>query len=723
MDLADVDLNLQVGGNLSAPRLTGEVRMADGQLTVPGYTTALDELGLLARLSSDGLQLSYLQGRIGGAPFFLQGQIRDFSDPTLDLKGEIKHFPLETLGSDKLLLTGGNLDGTFHVRGRLTAPEIKGELAARQLQVAGTTLPVLKLSGVYYWPKDQLQIDRLTVQALGGQAVVRGEVGQLNSDPVLRLAVKAKAVDLNRLPPSLWGEESIPALTGTADLNLILDGQLAALAGEAELVVTAGSVDRYHYDQLQLLLRSDGDRLAVRATLQENEGTLMATGSLQSGTGDFQGNLLLHGFKPDDRLLPHPFTVFSGDINGLLQVEGNWLERQRIKGEGWLEIYDLTYNGQDLGVLKLKGEAEHGRLTLNDSFLLTPAGQIKLTGRAEWKDQPSYALEASGEDLLLEDLTSLFPDFTLVALAGLGDFRLEIKGWEQPLVSGEVTSETLALNGYYFGDGAVAFRWQEGEIHLEHLLFGSAVMGLQGQGKIGADRQLDLNVAAKNFPLVALDQLIGDYLQNRELLKKISGTLTGQGKLQGTFEEPVFAGELSVTEPVFAGFALDWIGGELSWADRKLSCDQLRVNRGEEELTVYGQVDWTGGAPYLDLGLKMEEAGLADLLVVAGRAPNLRLDADMTGYLRLFGPLDQPQIRLITQIENGKLNGFAPFSGELDLLVDDSKITVNRLLLDDGSGELFASVVYNPGVQLRSPRTKDFSIEPLIALTGALICR
>lgn len=713
-----VDLNLQIGGNLSAPQLAGEVRLMNGRLTLPGYPVVLDELGLLARLSSDGLHLSYLQGRIGRAPFLLHGRILDLSDPTVDLQGEIKAFPLETLALEGYFLTGGEVDATFYVRGCLAAPEIKGDLAARQLQVAGVTVPVLNLSGVYHWANDHLQIDRLTARAFGGQVAVHGALDRLTSDPRLRLTVQAQAIVLDQLPPAFY-RPGFPALTGTADLNLVFDGQLSALAGEAELVVTAGSVDRFHYDRLQLLLRGDRDRLAVRATLKEKEGALIATGSLQPGTGDFQGDLLLHRFKPDGRLLPPPFAGFSGDINGLLQVEGNWTDGQRIKGAGWLEIHDLTCNGQELGVLKLKGETEHGRLTLNDSFLLTPAGQIKLAGQVVWVDQPAYALEANGEALLLETLTALFPDFSPVNLAGLADVRLRVEGWEKPQVSGEATSTTLALNGYYFGDMTVAFCWREGTLHLDQLLLGSGGLGLQGQGRIGADQQLDLTVAAANFPLVALDQLFGGYFQNPEFLKKISGTLTGGGKLQGTLTNPVFAGELRIAEPAFAGFALDWIGGELSWADRRLSCDRLRVRRGGEELTVYGQVDWTGGAPYLDLGLKMERAGLADLLLMVGRAPNLRLDAEVTGYLRLFGPWDRLQIRLITQFENGELNGFTPLSGELDLLIADEKITVNRLLLDDGSGELFASVVYSPGVQLDiTARTKDFSLKPLVALTG-----
>ena len=111
-------------------------------------------------------------------------------------------------------------------------------------------------------------------------------------------------------------------------------------------------------------------------------------------------------------------------------------------------------------------------------------------------------------------------------------------------------------------------------------------------------------MAAKNFPLTALPQIGGEHLADQQFLKKITGKLTGHGKLRGSLTDPVFAGQLSVDDPVIAGFALDRIAGELSWEDRNLCFDELLIKRGQEELTVYGRVDWTGAEPYLDLGLK-----------------------------------------------------------------------------------------------------------------------
>lgn len=715
-----LDLNLQIAGKIGAPRLAGEVRMVDGRLTVPASSITLENLRLSARIANDGIHLSSCQGQIGKAPFFLQGEILDFQDPTLSLQGEIRQMSVESLPSPGFLLTGGLVDAAVSVHGRLAAPEIRGEISAGQLTVEGVPLRALKLKGIYQWSTDHLKVEDLTVQAFDGETVATGEMLNLTGEPSLRLEAVMKGISLAKVPTSFFaGENSIPALAGTADLNLRIGGPLSALSGAAELTVNTGRVGSFSFDQFRLLLNGGQEQLTVWAMLKEETGKAIASGVVQPGNGDYEGDLVLRGLKTVDQWLPSSLTGISGKVNGLLQVKGNWRQVQRIQGEGWLEVHDLAYNGQELGTLKLQGGIGRNQLTVRDSFLLTPAGQIHLTGVIDWQDRPYYFLTADGEDLLFEDLASLLPEELPVALAGLADFRLKVQGWEKPLFSGDIKGAGITLNQYYIGDGAIAFRWEEGYLHLDGLSLGSTAMQLEGKGKISASRELDLDVAVEDFPLEALPRLGGEYLKKQPVLKKIAGKLTGRGKIKGSLAEPVFVGQLSINEPVIAGFALDRIAGALSWEDRILSFDEMLVNRGEEELTVYGRIDWTGTEPDLDLGLKMDGTGLANLLLLTGRAPNLRLDGKVTGYLRLFGALAEPQIRLITRIENGEINGFTPLSGELDLLIHDGQVTVNRLLLEDGQGELFASIVYTAGQQLElSAHTRNFSLAPLLALVG-----
>jgi autotransporter translocation and assembly factor TamB len=585
--------------------------------------------------------------------------------------------------------------------------------------VAETVLRDVKLAGVYQWSTDHLRVDHLAAGAFDGQLTATGELlNLLSGAPFLRLEAEAERVNLAELPLDLLGIED-RSLTGHAGLQLSLDGPLTALSGEAELKVNTGSIDRFSYDQFQLLLSGDRNQLMVRGTLREKEGMVIASGLVYPSTGRYEGELFLRGLILDDQLLPQTLPAVSGSVNGLLAVKGHFKDKNQIQGQGWLEVYDLLHNGQELGILKLKGQADQGRLHFADSFLLTPVGQIQLTGSVNWQDKPFYDFIASGENLLCEDILALFPDFAPVTMEGLTTVRLRATGWEKPLLAAEVTMAGIALNGYYLEDGKMALRWEDGELCLDHLQIGSASMQLQANGEIGPDQELDLAVAAKDFPLTALEPLLGRYLDNQGVLGKIAGNLTGEGRLAGTFQEPIFEGNLNVTQPVIAGFAVDRIIGDLVWKDRQLFLDEMVVSRGQEELTVYGRVDWTGTTPDLDFGLKMDGAGLADLLLLAGRVPNFHLDGEISGYLRIFGALDQPRIRLMAQIKNGEINDFASLNGELDLQIYDTKVTINRLLLDDGEGELFASAVYTPGTQVEiTAETKDFPLEPLVALTG-----
>jgi len=715
-----VDLNLQIGGKIGAPRLAGEVCMVDGRLTLPASDLTLEKVGFLASLAGDGIHLSYLQGQIGEAPFFLQGEILGYQDPILNLQGEIEQFPVENLAGPELSLTGGPVKAVVSLRGRLAAPEIKGEISAGQLTVDGITFRALQLEGVYQWAADYLKVDHLTVRTLGGEATATGEIVNLTGEPVFRLAATVRGIDLTAVPAALLNGELSPVpLAGTADLDLRMEGPLAKPAGTAELNVTAGQAGGVSFDRLRLLLNGDQEQLAVWAMLQAEEGAAIVSGTVEPGSGDYEGSLLLRGVKTMEQWFPPELAGISGRVSGLLEARGNCRQIRQLEGEGWVEVHDLAYQGRKLGTLKLQGGISRNRLTLRESFLLTPAGLIRLNGAVDWEDQPSYLLTANGEDLLFEEVAAFFPGKLPVALAGVGSFRLQVEGWKKPQLSGEITATGLTLNHYYLGDGTLAFRWEEDAFYLEDLSLGAAGMQLSGKGKIGAGRELDLDIAVANFPLEALAELGGEYLSKQPVLGKIGGKLTGEGKMGGSFAKPVFTGQLSIAEPVIAGFVLDRIAGELSWADRTLTFDEMRVNRGEEELRVYGRVDWTGDEPELDLGLKMEGAGLEDLLLLTGRAPDLRLDGEVSGYLRVFGALNRPQIRLITQLQNGEINGFTPLSGELDLLIYDGQVTVNRLLLEDGRGELFASLVYRAGQQLDiTAHTRDFSLKPLLALAA-----
>ena len=115
----------------------------------------------------------------------------------------------------------------------------------------------------------------------------------------------------------------------------------------------------------------------------------------------------------------------------------------------------------------------------------------------------------------------------------------------------------------------------------------------------------------------------------------------------------------------------------------------------------------------------MEEAGLANQLMLTAVSRRRGIDGKLTGYLRLLGKLEQLLMRLIVQFFRGKINGIFPALKELDLQVEDSRITVNRLLIDEAEGRLYATGAYIPGSQLQlSAKMSEFPVAPLLSLAG-----
>ena len=715
-----VDLNLNIGGKLSQPHLQGEMRMNGGSLTIPGFKAPVEALRMLAKISGEELRLSYLEGRIEDAPFFLKGTISGLQAPELDLSLELKNFYSASFFPASLPVSAGPVDGQFQLTGPLAAPVIRGELSARKVEWQGETFAELKLAGDYRWGSDHLKIDRLTVGAFGGRISAAGELERLTSTPVLRGKAHAVGVDLARIPQNLLSDQGLPTLSGSAALDVKFHGSLPALALEAELEITKGTVDRFAYETAQIYLGGDRQRLDGRLYLTENGGKLIATGSLSPQTGAFRGDVLVRKFRIDPQWMPGEFAAFNGLVNGSILLEGNLTERQTITGDAWLEVHDLTYHGQELGILKLEGIAQNGQFQLDDSFLVAKAGRLSLGGKLDWRRSPTYELEIDGGQILLADLWRLVPNRPAVDLDGLAELKLKVTGWEKPKLQGEITFSGLALNGEYLGQGKTGVYWKDDLIQLNGLTLAAADGSIKADGMLSLDGTLDLQVETENFALQSLDPLVGRYVKNRELLGKIAGALNGNGRLTGTLQAPEFAGYINLLQPQFLGFNLDQAAGELSWCARTLSLDQMVISRAGEEVTAFGKIDFTATQPTLDLGFKMEEAGLANLLMLTGRFPQARIDGKLTGYLRLLGQLEQPLMRLIVQFSEGKINNLSSFEGELDLQVEDSRITVNRLLIDEAEGRLYATGAYIPGSQLQlSAKMSEFPVAPLLSLAGS----
>jgi len=720
-----VDLNLRIQGALNKPQLQGEVRLKDGSFSLPGGDFNLEHLRLFAELDGEEIRLTYAEGYLNKALFFLRGTLNGWDDPDLDLAFKIKGFQggklLSALDlSQHVSLDSGPVDLDVQISKRLSAPLIKGEMHTSFLCWRGFSGKNLHLSGEYDWEEDLLKIQSLTLRSFAGEGRIKGAVGSLRDRMVLDLKTDWKQVDLAKIP---WREvaEEVPALTGRADFQLTLNGSLPSLQAVCDLNVRKASVGGFEFDLLDTKIFWDQEEVTARLALTKADGAMRGDVVWKPGTSNFSADLLLRNLEVDSRWLPGEVWseqgALQGKLNGSINVQN---EQKGPVGEGWLEVHNLTYAEKRLGDLKLRGILAGRRIELQDSSLLVEGNQLRITGEVCWEQQPYYDLRLYGTDITADPILSLLwsPECP-VQVDGLGAVRVSLQGWKNPELSGEFSLNQLSLYGMAVERVKAGFVWNNRILSLEELRFYQDGGELSITGKM-TGAELDLNVLTTGLPLTAL-QRNGEYLLALAG-KEITGQLKMDGRISGKITAPVFNGEVKVDELSLAGLDLDQITGKLIWRDKILFLDELRVNRADQQLMAYGQVDFNRTLhqekPALDLGIKMEEARISDLLLVLGASSKATVDGKVDGYLRVLGPLNQPLVRVISQFREGRVNGFSDISGELDLQMEGKTVAINRLLLDDREGQFSASGVYTPGKYLQaSVRMSNFPLETIVALT------
>lgn len=726
-----VDLNLQLQGAISKPQVRGEVLIKDGNLTSYGGDFNLERLRLLAKLDGEEISLDYAEGYVNKALFFMQGTLNGWDDPDLDLNFRAKNFKIEkllsVLSQDQRMqasLGAGPVDVDVKISRRLSAPSIKGEIQTPFLSWRGFSGEDLHFIGEYDWERDLLEVDSLTLRAFAGEGRIRGTVGSLRKQMVFGLKSDWKQVDLAGIPWQEISDKRIPALAGRADFRFALDGSFPSLQAVCDLSVVEASIDQFKFDALDTKITWDEEQLTARLAMKRADGTVIGDLAWEPSTSDYSGDFLLRNLELNSQLLPGEISPMQGSIQGKISGAVNVRnEHKGPVGKGWLEVHDLAYKEKRLGDLKLRGVLNEQGIKLQNSSLQMEGNQLGITGEVCWQKEPYYDLRLNGTDITADRILSLLcPTDLPVKVEGLAALEVSVQGWKNPEVSGELSLDQLSLYDIGVERVEAGFTWNNHVLNLEdlHLYQGGGEMSVAG--KITGEN-LDLNVSTNGLPLTSLKRNGRNFLILAG--KEVAGQLKLEGKIQGKVKAPVFKGEVMVDDLSLAGLGLDRITGQLNWNDNILSMDEMRIDRADQQLKAYGQVDFSrtidrknGEEPSLDLGIKMEETRISDLLLVLGVSSKATVDGRVNGYLRVLGPLNQPLVRIISQFNEGRVNGYSNISGELDLQMEGETVIINRLLLDDREGEFFASGTYTPGKYLQtSVRMNNFPLETIVALT------
>lgn len=99
----------------------------------------------------------------------------------------------------------------------------------------------------------------------------------------------------------------------------------------------------------------------------------------------------------------------------------------------------------------------------------------------------------------------------------------------------------------------------------------------------------------------------------------------------------------------------------------------------------------------MDLELNLEATRLSELLLIVGFRPQIPTDGIITGRLQLAGPVSEPRIRILANLDRGYIDGYQKLQGQLEVEICGQVTTIHRIKFTDGEGTLAINGKYSPG--------------------------
>ena len=380
----------------------------------------------------------------------------------------------------------------------------------------------------------------------------------------------------------------------------------------------------------------------------------------------------------------------QGQVSGQLQLEqigsGNY------RGSGSLSVLQPRVYGEGLDRISAQVEIEGREILLQDLQGSIQQGTVSGQAAVNWNDE-AYMVDIQGDQIPLENFGWLQKEipaqgpinFTFTGKGNFSDSTFELLLEGPRIVIQQSVLENVRLQAEGRGE-ALDFR-------LQHSYLGNAFLF---EGQLGLVDPYWIN-ATSELKEVSL----GPYLQliPAQDLPDVGGLVSGRLTLTGPLKDPA---ELSV-EVAFPQFDLSLATYQLknlnplrlSYKAGLLTLDQLSLSGEESELQIRGTIDLGGSR-----SIHLEMEGTMNLLVMNSFLPSGAMAGQVQLEMVIAGPLSEPRIVGIAELEEGFLvHPLLPttlFDAEGSL-----RFTANQVSLDSfSSNTIFGTVNAEGGIFL-----------------------
>lgn len=637
-----IDFVGKVRGELWSPIVSGEFEI--DKLKYQDIETKNLRAAISWDSLSNNIQISKLEGEIGGGRFSAKGAVKiNTGGVEWKISGEIMQLDLGRTKFGSELGIRGKISSNAILKGKWKQGEpfepglilgtFKGDGFANQ------ELYLKDIQGVYSWKEGKLIVD--SIQARTGQGRVYGHLAW--NTGILTANFNAEHVPIRDLLPDAKKYPFDGVFDGVFEFN----GPLSDIDGKI----------KYSLKQATYLSKQIGE---VTGNLEyADQGLNIGTLRVTSDSGDYSIKGRVNwATEPTLRL-----TVNSD--NAKLEGFSKWLPIDpslRLGGTGILNlelsgsVFNPTYAGliqlanpslgnfqMEQGSIQLEGDFREVRL--NRMELRDGISAIEVSGKA---NQDNLDLVLNGNQIRLDPLGF---EYNGNKLLGILNFKGKLVGkLSNPVLSVELSPGNLVFGPFSGEIISGSIDWKGKEIQLSRIEFSGEDSKLNMYGKIDFSQPLtvDLGINVTDLGLTKMLQVF-----------KVSGTavtggLSGLVKITGNPFQPEIRvnGELSNTTlssvPVQGEF-------ELNYYNNRLSIEKIKLRQNFGSLVASGV--WE---PNSALSLQIKATGFS---------------------LETFNTFISPAYKLAGTIDvsSNLVLSSTKISGELNANVDELYLNQNRL--------------------------------------------
>ncbi|MDX2170389.1 MAG: translocation/assembly module TamB domain-containing protein [Deltaproteobacteria bacterium] len=512
----------------------------------------------------------------------------------------------------------GNASASARLSGTLGAPQVDGELSARDLLYRGVRVD--RVDGRFGADRQRLHTDGIIAAIGGGEATLRGTVAL---DPAVDNAwsVHAARIDgalVTALARELGGV-SLPIAGGTLTADATASGPWSRIRLGGGAALQKFWLGRERIERAALTLQASGGRWVADATIGNRADQLLtahgegAIGGAISATanGDWTLTSLQQGEQAEMGGAIHLTAALRGQPAGL-------------DGTAELRTDGLVLGGRPIGAVRLAAQAVRGRWTADLTML-----DGSFTARGEVRPAPGmpFSVDGAWRDA---DLAHLISDKSEARIDSSG--TVQVRGRLDDARNAEINVDVPVLR-IIQGERTLAAQaplrlsCRRGLCTLAPLTWSGGSGNLTIGGEAGFDGRLRLTMDGEGS--VGLLELLGDPIESATGRFRVNAlVLNGPGGLRTSGTLTLERAGIDAGLPV----SVTRTDGRLTLDGTRIRIDQLDGRIGTGTYRIGGVIDLVNGP---DVTWQLTDVG-------AVAAPSL--EVEVSGKGTIDGSWDAPRL-------------------------------------------------------------------------------